>query len=173
MQIYVYTAWVASGDFKAVHSGADPLPNSEKVWAWVLQISFTAVAVATVIWLIRGCRRERRLTLDAKLAIGFVSIIWLDPVPNLLRPQVFFNSYYINRGSWVEHIPGWISANGRFLPDPFFVEFPPTSSWCCPAWWPAGSCDEPWTAGPASGGQEPSSSAGSSWECSSFSWRNS
>jgi hypothetical protein len=122
LQAYVYARWVTSDSFRAVKPGPDPVPHSEKVWAWIIQISLTAVAVAAFVWVVRRCLRERRLTFDAKLMIGWYSIYWLDPVPNFLRPQVLFNSYYVNRGSWVEYIPGWISPNGRYLPNALFFE---------------------------------------------------
>jgi hypothetical protein len=35
---------------------------------------------------------------------------------------MMFNSYYFNRGSWVEYIPWWISAKGHLLPQPFLIE---------------------------------------------------
>jgi hypothetical protein len=119
-QVYVYSAWVVSDDFRTVR--ASGVPDHVKLWAWILQPLFALWAVAGITYVVRQCRREHRLTFDAKILIGWVSMIWLDPVPNLIRPQVMFNSYYLNHGSWVEHIPGWISPNGGNLPNPFLVE---------------------------------------------------
>lgn len=122
LQGYVYVRWVSSGNFRAVNPGPDPVPHSQKIWAWVIQIGFTTVAMAALVWVVRQCLQQRRLTFDAMLMAGWYSIYWLDPVPNFLRPQVLFNSYYFNRGSWVEHIPGWVSPNGRYLPNALFFE---------------------------------------------------
>lgn len=123
VQGYVYGAWVFSGDFESVPTGPDPVPHWMKVWAWILQPTMGLLAVAAIVWVLRGCIRERRFTLDAKLMVGACSLIWLDPIGNLIRPQFLFNSYYVNRGSWLPHIPGWISRNGENLPSPILLEF--------------------------------------------------
>lgn len=122
LQLYVYSSWMLSDDFAPVPLGPDPIPESIKVRAWITQGGCVIAAAAVAFWLVRGCVRARRLTFDAMLSIGFLSIFWLDPVPNLLRPVVMFNAYYVNRGSWVEHIPGWISPNGAKLPDSLLLE---------------------------------------------------
>jgi Spirocyclase AveC-like len=122
LQIYVYISWMRSEDFRRVSTGADPVPTSVKVWAWISQISVTLLAIGCVVWVTRQCLRERKLTFDAKLLIGWVSCFWLDPVPNWIRPQVFFNSYYVNMGSWVEHIPGWFGPTGSNLPNSLLLE---------------------------------------------------
>ncbi|HTK66586.1 MAG TPA: spirocyclase AveC family protein [Pseudonocardia sp.] len=124
LQAYVYGAWIAGDDFRPSPLGSDPVPRWEQVCAWILQPLFTLGALAAAVWVIRGCLRERRLTMDGKLLLGWYSIIWLDPAGNYLRPQFMFNAIYVNRGSWVEHIPGWVSPNGHLLPDTFFMEMP-------------------------------------------------
>jgi hypothetical protein len=122
MQLYVFTRWVTSSDFAATPTGPDPVPHDVMVKAWLLQGTFAAGATATIGWLIWRCVRERHLTFYARMWIAWVAIIWLDPWANLIRPQMMFNSYYFNRGSWVEYIPWWISAKGHLLPQPFLIE---------------------------------------------------
>ena len=122
MQLYVYGRWVTSRDFAPTRTGADPVPHDVMVKAWILQGTFAAGAVATIGWLVWRCARERRLTFYAQMWIAWVAIIWLDPWANLIRPQMMFNSYYFNRGSWVEYIPWWIGAKGHLLPQPFLIE---------------------------------------------------
>lgn len=124
LQIYVYLSWITSSDFKAVPTGADPVPDWIQFWAWIVQSTHVALALGIIFWVVRASIRARRLSFDAKLTLGFLSIYWLDPVPNFLRTQVMFNSYYFNRGSWVEHIPGWISPNGHLLPNALLFELP-------------------------------------------------
>lgn len=123
LQADVYGAWIASGDFRVIQTGADPVPGSVKFWAIVTQILLSTVALGIVGWVLRGCIREKRLTFDAMLMMGWISSFWLDPVPNYIRPQVFFNSYYVNFGSWSEHIPGWVGPTGANLPNSLLVEF--------------------------------------------------
>jgi hypothetical protein len=127
-QGYVYLSWMASDDFAPRPAGVDPVPQWEKVFAWLLQPLFVLLAVAVTAWVIRGCRRERRLTMDAKLLVSGLLIVWMDPIGSWVQPQFFFNAYYVNFGSWVEHIPGWYSPHGRFQADLILVEFP---LYCC------------------------------------------
>jgi hypothetical protein len=124
LQAYIYGAWIASDDFKPSPLGPDPVPRWEQVFAWVLQPAFTLAALGVAVWVIRGCLRERRITFDAKLLLGWYSIIWLDPAGNYLRPQFMFNAIYVNYGSWVEHIPGWVSPHAHNFPDALLMEVP-------------------------------------------------
>lgn len=136
-QGYVYLSWIMSDDFAPRPTGADPVPQWEKLFAWILQPLFVALAVAVTVWVVRGCRREGRLTLDAKLLMSGLLIVWMDPLGSWIQPQFFFNAYYVNFGSWVEHIPGWYSPNGRFQADLVFVELP---LYCCLVVVAAGGC---------------------------------
>ena len=122
MQLYVYGRWVTSSNFAPTPTGADPVPHDVMVKAWIMQGTFAAGAVATIGWLVWRCARERRLTFYAQMWIAWMAILWLDPWANLIRPQMMFNSYYFNRGSWVEYIPWWISAKAHLLPQPFLIE---------------------------------------------------
>jgi Spirocyclase AveC-like len=124
VQVYVYVSWISSNDFRSIQTGIDTVPASVKTWAVISQATVTLMALGCVVWVVRQSLRARRLTFDAMLLIGWVSCFWLDPVPNLLRPQVFFNSYYVNMGSWVEHIPGWIGPTGANLPNSLLLECP-------------------------------------------------
>ena len=122
LQTYVYASWIMSPDFRPVPTGIDPVPDNIKFWAFVLQAAITTLGIAMVIWVVRQCYQQKRFTFDAMLLIGWTSCFWLDPVPNYIRPQVFFNSYYVNFGSWVEHIPGWVAPTGALLPNAMFAE---------------------------------------------------
>jgi hypothetical protein len=124
LQGYVYGSWILSDDFAPSPLGPDPVPRWEKVMAWILQPTFTLAALLVLLWVARGCVRERRLTFDGKLLLAWYSIVWLDPAGNYLRPQFMFNAYYVNYGSWVEHIPGWVSPNAHYFPDALFMEVP-------------------------------------------------
>jgi Spirocyclase AveC-like len=123
-QLYLYGRWIGSDHFRSSPLGKDPVPQWEKTCAWIMQPTFTLGALLVAAWVIRGCVREGRLTFDGKLTIAWYSIIWLDPVGNYVRPQFMFNAYYVNRGSWVEGIPGWISPNGSNLADALLMEIP-------------------------------------------------
>ena len=124
LQVWIYTSWVLSDDFRAVTTGADPVPGHDKTWAWILQATFTAGALFAVVFVVRKCVTQRRLTLEAKIAIAWLAVMWMDPMANYFRPQYMFNSYYINFGSWAGHIPGWISRRGGNLPFALGINLP-------------------------------------------------
>jgi hypothetical protein len=130
-QTYVYLAWITSDDFKPTPTGSDPVPHLEKVFAWLLQSALAALALFSLWWVIRGWRRAGRMTLDAKLLIAGYCQLWLDPIGSVIRPQFFFNSYYVNRGSWLGHIPGAMTPNGHLLADLLLVELPVYGSLIC------------------------------------------
>jgi hypothetical protein len=123
-QAYVYIAWITSPDFKSTPTGSDRVPQTEKVFAWILQPALVLVALAALVWVIRSCRRAGIVTLDAKLLVAGYCQLWLDPIGSLIRPEFFFNSYYVNRGSWIGHIPGGLTPNGHLLADLPLLELP-------------------------------------------------
>lgn len=118
LQIYVYGSWIASDDFVATDPGPSELGGSTQFWIVFFQIVSPIAAVLVLGYVVRGCLRERRFTFDAMIVTTWAGLYWLDPFINVLRPQFFYNSHLFNRGSWVEHIPGWISPNGSLLPEP-------------------------------------------------------
>ena len=118
VQVYVYGAWIFSGDAVRTPTGPDPVPGYVKVAASILQILGPAGSLFLLVWCVRQYRRSGRLGFDTLLAIGWCSMVWQDPGLNILRTQIFYNSYLFNRGSWATHIPGWVSPNGQLLPEP-------------------------------------------------------
>jgi hypothetical protein len=123
-QAYVYTAWIASPNFKSTPTGANRVPETDKIFAWILQPVLVLLALTALIWVVRGCRRQGKLTLDAKLLIAGYCQLWLDPIGSLLRPEFFFNSYYVNFGSWIGQVPGGLTPNGHLLSDLPLLEAP-------------------------------------------------
>lgn len=122
-QLYAYVGWIGSPDFEPVAPGPDPIPTWDRVWAVVLQAVFTVTALLGIAYAVRSCVRARAFTLDAKIMVGLCSLYWLDPVANWIRPQWTYNAVYVNRGSWTEHIPGWIGDTGR-VPQALLLEAP-------------------------------------------------
>src|SRR5439155_25753105 len=85
--------------------------------AW--QVGGVAALVVCVVYVVARSRREGRLTFDALVFIAWTTAIWLDPATNnYLRPQLVYNAYLFNLGSWAPHIPGWSTPNARLLPEP-------------------------------------------------------
>jgi hypothetical protein len=124
LQIYIYLAWIISGDAHRTPTGPDPVSSSTKFWAWSLQAASVLGMVVVIVYCVRRSRREKRLTFDALVAIGFFSVFWQDTIVNYIRPNFFYNSYLVNFGAWDPHIPGWLSQNAQKTPEPILLSGP-------------------------------------------------
>jgi hypothetical protein len=121
LQVWVYVGWVVSGDARPTHVGAQPPDTIVKVWAWLVQGATMAAFAAVIVYCVRQSRRQGRLSFDTLVVIAWASVVWQDPILNYIKPQFLYNSYLINLGSWVEHVPGWLSPRGANLPEPLFL----------------------------------------------------
>ena len=117
--VYVMTAWVASGDFVRTPTGADPVPTSTKIYAIAWQVIGVVLLIGAIVYFWRRTRRDGRLPVEGLVFIAWTICVWMDPVSNnYIRPQLLYNSYLINFGSWAPHVPGWLSPNAHLLPEP-------------------------------------------------------
>lgn len=124
LQLYVYVAWVVSGQASPTPTGSDAVPSDTRLWAWIAQVGSVLALCVFIAYVAVRSRRERRLTWDGILGIATLSFYWQDPLLNFLRPQFLYNSYMLNLGSWVEQIPGWVSPLGHRLPEPLLYIVP-------------------------------------------------
>jgi len=93
------------------------------VTARVLEIAVVVVAVVVARHVVRGCLRERRLTFDAMFCIAGAVTMLLDPTTNFLQPVFFYNSNFVNLGSWCGHLPGVVNPDCGGLPQPVLFDF--------------------------------------------------
>ena len=113
LQIYIYVAWIISGP-ERTPAGPDPVPG------WMNAVGQTWQAVGLVVVLgvvyrlvVRPALKERRLTTDGMLVIGFLSLVWQDPLLNYTQSVVTYNAMFLNWGSWGHQVPGWLSPTGH------------------------------------------------------------
>jgi len=117
--VYVFAAWILSGDATPTKPGPDPIPGYVKAFAWIYQSSGVILLIGCIVYCVRKSRREGQITLDAMIFFAWATAMWLDPATNnYIRPNLLYNSYLINFGSWAPHIPGWLSPNAHLLPEP-------------------------------------------------------
>src|SRR6266567_3353775 len=83
-QGWTYTAWLADHP----HQITQFRDRNSASWyaARAYEVLFTLVAIVVLVYLVRLCRRERRLAFDAKLAIALAACIWTDPGVNFIQP---------------------------------------------------------------------------------------
>ena len=96
--------------------------------SWYAARIYEAVAlllsagVATVV--IRQCRRERRLTFDAKFCIAWFLMFWVDPVINMVAPIWMYSSNWVNLSAWCGHMPLVLNADCGRIPEPVLFMWP-------------------------------------------------
>lgn len=119
LQISVLTAWVISGNAKPTPKGPTPIPHSHIVLARMWEAIGVLGAVAFIGWfVIRPLRRDGRLSLDGMLVLVCVSLWFQDPFLNYVKPWFAYSAAFVNLGSWASNIPGWMSPNGHYMPEP-------------------------------------------------------
>jgi hypothetical protein len=116
--VYVFVAWIATGEATPTPPGPDPVPTWVSVFVVINQVFPPLFALTLIAVVVRQTLRRRRLSFDAKLLIAGFLLWWQDPLLSYVRPGVFYNANMINFGSWTERIPGWITPNGRLTAEP-------------------------------------------------------
>jgi hypothetical protein len=71
--------------------------------------------------LFRPLLRERRLTTDGMITIGFLICWFWDLLPNVQVWTFAYNSHFINMGGWAEFIPFWNAPNSAYLHEPILL----------------------------------------------------
>jgi len=116
---YLIVAWIASGEPQRVPTGPTPLPTYMKISLGIQQWGLFAGMLA-LIWFkaIRPKLRSGTVPFDGLMVISFALMWWSDPLYNYFTPGFNYNAYFINLGSWVGHVPGWMSPNATQIPQP-------------------------------------------------------
>ena len=116
---YLVIAWLAAGEAHRVPSGPTPLPTGMKVALSVQQWGVFAGMLA-LIWFkaVRPRLRTGEFTFDGLMVLSFALMWWSDPLYNYFTPGFNYNAYFVNLGSWVGHLPGWMSPNPTQIPQP-------------------------------------------------------
>lgn len=131
LQLYVYTRWVFSKDFKRVDSGPDKIPLSMRVVAH----SFEVLVITLMIWglyryVIKPLRTQGRLSPVGLMWASACTIYWLDWSTNWVVPiGNWTGAAWFNMGSWYSYIPGWVSPNGSRVAELNSFGFPVVIVW--------------------------------------------
>ena len=126
-QLYIWIRWMTGPYFERVPAGPSDPPTLMKVvlltWTAVIVLG---LPVGIYYFIVRPWRRERRITLDGMLLVACGLLFFQDPLLNYLNTWSTYNSWMFNRGSWVQHIPGWVSYGepGRMMAEPLLMNAP-------------------------------------------------
>lgn len=113
-----WVRWVAS----STQFSRAPLNNADHYaqWRWISLRCVEGVSALVFVWLawicvIRPLRRDRRLGIDGKIAIGCFLGCITDGVLNMFQYLFAWNAHSINLGSWSASLPLHSStANPRY-----------------------------------------------------------
>ena len=124
-QLYIYTAWIVSGDARRTPAGSDPIPGWMRVVANGWQVA-ALLGLAFFLWvfLFRPMRRRGHVSLEGLIALAVLSVYWQDPLMNIFQNQFTYNAAFVNLGSWAEHIPGWLAPRGGRIAEPLLWTMP-------------------------------------------------
>lgn len=119
LQAYVYFRWLTSGDLSATPVGPDDAPGWMIGAIWAQQIlAPLGLLVFAYFFVWRPIRRDGRISLDGLFVLCALGVWWMDPMVNYTQNFATYNTNYINLGSWVEFIPGWMAPNGGNFAEP-------------------------------------------------------
>jgi Spirocyclase AveC-like len=106
LQGYVLIRWVTGPYFKPVPVGPSAPPTYMKVAVVFWEIVGWPALGACLYWfLIRPWRRDRRIATDGMFCLVWCVLYFWDPVSSWGGNWFTYNSYAINRGSWVAELP--------------------------------------------------------------------
>jgi hypothetical protein len=125
LQLYLYGAWILSGNAHSTPRGSTPVPGWMVFSAYAHEVvSVIGGVVCTYIFLIRPWRRDRRIGIDGMIAIAWVSTYWQDALSSYFQPYFSYNAAFHNWGAWYNFVPGWASPNIERLAEPAIFALP-------------------------------------------------
>ncbi|QCX73884.1 hypothetical protein C9F11_00905 [Streptomyces sp. YIM 121038] len=126
--------WFPSGDY-----GLSP---TRRVVAGAFQILSIAGVLASVGWPVVRSIRQRALTIEARVLLGYLSAFWLMPVVNYTSHAAGYSKYLIGTTDWGSFIPGWHGPDPDTHPVPLFVGWfalAEVMMWTLPTVWVLGA----------------------------------
>jgi hypothetical protein len=116
VELWVQGRWALGGGARPVHSAPYSISAARKVVLWAWQALVITGCVSCAAYLIRQCRRQRKLTFEAALFASFILMDWVAPVVQFAGPVMVVNKYAINVSDWGGYIPGWHGLDAAVSP---------------------------------------------------------
>jgi Spirocyclase AveC-like len=116
---YLIAKWLISGEAHRVSSGPTPLPDWMKIALGIQQWGLAAIALSLIYFkAIRPRVRTGRFTFDGLMILSFGLMWWSDPMYNYFQIGFNYNAWFVNLGSWIGGVPGWMSPHADKTPQP-------------------------------------------------------
>jgi hypothetical protein len=118
-ELWTWGAWLAAGPQQITRYR--DTGSSSWYAARLYEVLIVVVAAALLVKVVRQCRDQHRLTLDAKLLIGGVAALFWDPFGNFVQPAFFYSSNWLNLNSWTGFAPLVVNPDASRMPEPLFI----------------------------------------------------
>jgi hypothetical protein len=118
-ELITWIRWLAAGPVQITQYR----DHGSATWtaARFYEIAIVLVSFGLLVHVVRRCRAERRLTLDAQMLIGGVAALFWDPFGNFIQPAFFYSSDWLNLNSWTGFAPLVINPDASRMPEPLFI----------------------------------------------------
>lgn len=119
-EVSTFVRWISRGHVESITSYRD---QSSPSWvaAHVFEVVFLAVTIGLMIFIARNAWREKRLTLDAMIAVGLLTSAWLDPAFMFYKQIFLYSSQLVNVRAWCGDMPGVLNTQCGHTPEPLVV----------------------------------------------------
>src|SRR6266487_4428631 len=120
-EVWVLLRWVTGPFFERVPTGPSDPPTWMKAILTGWQVASIPATLALTGWfVVRPWIRDRHIGVDGMLVIAFLTMWFQDPISSYGGHWFTYNTWMLNRGSWVNSIPGWNSFGrpGAMLSEP-------------------------------------------------------
>jgi hypothetical protein len=119
LMLYVWGAWIVSGDFKANKLGAGGAPQWYKVFIHSVEV-FAVLVTAYILWrfVVKAKLQTGSMSFDGLFFLACWALLFQEPWINWTSTQFMYSTVAINFGSWTSHIPLWSSPNSQLVPLP-------------------------------------------------------
>ena len=115
--VWTVAAWLADGPHRITE-----FRDSESFnyyFIKFLEVSMVIVSVAMLIYVVRGCLRQRRLfTFDVKFCLAGMTIFWSDLGANFFIPTFVISSNFVSFNGPCGHMPLVVNPDCGRAPDP-------------------------------------------------------
>jgi hypothetical protein len=121
LQLYIYARWITGPYFKSVPSGPTEVPMFMQVMVWIWIPGGIIAMLGCIYWfVVRPWRRDGRPSTDGLLLLGWISVLWQDPLVSYFVPQFTWSAIVPNMGSWTADVPGWATPQqpGAMMVEP-------------------------------------------------------
>ncbi|HEX9684083.1 MAG TPA: spirocyclase AveC family protein [Acidimicrobiales bacterium] len=125
IQAWAFTHWIVTGLATPTPTGPDEVPTWMQYSIWAFQGICVVVGAFAIYWyFIRVWRRGEKIGFDSYMVLGMYLTFWQDPLLNYFQKWATYNAGLVNFGSWTSSIPGWLSPDAHYMPEPLLFVVP-------------------------------------------------